>query len=62
MQLSHHNIQNKSFTHNSIQDELFGDCSRMEVAKSPLHKLSHICYNDETWHSYTLPKEDPKNI
>ena len=19
-------------------------------------------YNDETWHSYTLPKEDPKNI
>ena len=18
-------------------------------------------YNDETWHSYTLPKEDPKN-
>ena len=18
--------------------------------------------NDETWHSYTLPKEDPKNI
>ena len=24
------------------------------VAKSP--------YNDETWHSYTLPKEDRKNI
>ena len=24
--------------------------------------LSHISYNDETWHSYTLPKEDPKNI
>ena len=20
------------------------------------------CYNDETWHSYILPKEDPKNI
>ena len=20
------------------------------------------CYNDEIWHSYTLPKEDPKNI
>ena len=19
-------------------------------------------YNDETWHSYTLPKEDPKNV
>ena len=24
--------------------------------------LSHISYNDETWHSYTLLKEDPKNI
>ena len=24
--------------------------------------LSHISYNDETWHSCTLPKEDPKNI
>ena len=22
--------------------------------------LSHISYNDETWHSYTLPKEGPK--
>ena len=21
---------------------------------------SHISYNDETWHSYTLPKKDPK--
>ena len=21
-----------------------------------------ISYNDETWHSYTLPKEDPKTI
>ena len=21
-----------------------------------------ICHNDETWHSYTSPKEDPKNI
>ena len=20
------------------------------------------CYNDETWHSYILPKEDPENI
>ena len=24
--------------------------------------FSHIFYNDETWHSYALPKEDPKNI
>ena len=23
--------------------------------------LSLISYNDETWHSYTLPKKDPKN-
>ena len=23
--------------------------------------LSHISYIDETWHSYTLPKEDKKN-
>ena len=22
--------------------------------------MSHISYNDETWHSYILPKEDPK--
>ena len=24
--------------------------------------LSHIPYNDETWHSYTLSEEDLKNI
>ena len=24
--------------------------------------LSHIPYNHETWHIYTLPKEDPRNI
>ena len=29
---------------------------------SPSLNLSHISYNHETWHSYTLPKEDPKNI
>ena len=22
----------------------------------------HISYNNETWHSYTLPKEDSKNV
>ena len=33
------------------------------IKKAPPPKnLSHISYNDETWHSYTLPKEDPKNI
>ena len=26
----------------------------------PLYNLSHISYIDGTWHSYTLPKEDPK--
>ena len=34
----------------------------MEGAKKaprPLN-LSHISSNDETWHIYTLPKEDPK--
>ena len=32
-------------------------------AKSfPLPTISHISYNDETTHTYTLPKEDPKNI
>ena len=24
--------------------------------------LSHVSYNDETWHNYKLPKENPKNI
>ena len=28
----------------------------------PLWNLSHISYNDETWLSYTSPKEVPKNI
>ena len=26
------------------------------------YNLPHKSYNDETWHSYTLPKEDPKNV
>ena len=26
----------------------------------PLQNMSHISCIDETWHSYTLPKEDPK--
>ena len=28
----------------------------------PFQNLSHISCNDETWHTYILPKEDPKNI
>ena len=28
-------------------------------AKKPFRtKFRHISYNDETWHKYTLPKED----
>ena len=33
------------------------------VKDSPVAKnLLEIPHNDETWYSYTLPKEDPKNI
>ena len=28
--------------------------------KGPFPKISHTSCNDETWHSYTLPKEDPE--
>ena len=45
---------------NPIQDGHFRGCSRMGGSKSPHTSLSHISCNDETWHSYTLPKEDPK--
>ena len=41
---------------------LFGAAHGWRGAKSPLSlKSVHISYNDETWYSYTLPKEDPKN-
>ena len=26
-----------------------------------LPKMSYISYDDDTWQSYTLPKEDPKS-
>ena len=35
---------------------------RMGIFGAAHRNLSHISYNDETWHGYTLPKEDPKNI
>ena len=48
---------------NPIQDGLFRGCSRMGggglFGPPPLNP-PHISYNDETWHSYTLPKEDAK--
>ena len=47
---------------NPIQDGLFRGCSRMGGRGALCPPLSHISYNEETWHSYTLPKEDPKNI
>ena len=45
---------------NSIKDEPFTGSPRMvgEAKNSPPPwNLSHISYNDETWHSYTLPKK-----
>ena len=38
--------------------DIFGAAHGWGGAKN----LSHKSYNDETWHSYTLPKDDPKNI
>ena len=35
-------------------------CGCMENRSTPWN-ISHISYNDETCHSYTSPKEDPKN-
>ena len=53
---------------NPIQDNPFQGCSRIVVGgegnqKSPLSlkPVKHIL-NDETWHTYALPKEDTKNI
>ena len=48
---------------NPIQDGHFAVCYRMGGSKrSPfLKSVSHISYNDETWHNYTLPKDNPKN-
>ena len=30
--------------------------------RPPLQNLSHISYNDKTWRSFTLPKENLTNI
>ena len=55
---------------NPIKDEYFraahrrggGGVGRRGGGEGPPPKnLSHISHNDETWHSYSLPKEDPKN-
>ena len=42
---------------------LFGAAHGWGKQKGPsLENLSHIFYNDETCHSYTLPKENLENI
>ena len=45
---------------NPIQDGLFRGCSRM--AKNDLPKICHTYPTMMKLGSYTLPKEDPKNI
>ena len=49
---------------NPVQDGHFRGCSLMGYPKKapPPQNLSHISYNDETWHRYTLPKEDFKKV
>ena len=52
---------------NPIQDGLFWGWSRMvgrrDKKASPLKSAFPLkSYNVETWHTYTLPKENPKNI
>ena len=53
-----------SLTVNPIQERTFrvGGFQGWGVQKCPALNLSHISYNDETLHSYTLAKEDPKNM
>ena len=42
---------------------LFGAAHGCGDQKGPLsYNLSHISYNDETWHTYTLPKQEQKSI
>ena len=45
-----------------LRMDLFGSAHGGREAKRPpsLKSVTNI-YNDETWHSYTLPKQDPKN-
>ena len=47
---------------NPAQDGPIWGFSRMGVGQkdSPSLNLSRISYNDETWHSYALPKEHTK--
>ena len=47
---------------NLIQDGPFWGCSLLGGKKPSPQNLSRLSYNDETWQSYTLPKENPKNL
>ena len=49
---------------NPIKDELFRGCSITDGGEEApsLKYVTHIPNNDETWHSYTLPKKDQTNI
>ena len=59
MQLSHHDIQNKNLTFNSIQDWLFGGLfTDSKEKKAPLPKLCHTYPTMMKLDSYTLPMED----
>ena len=46
---------------NLIQDGLFCGCSKMGVLKDLLN-LTSVTPIPQYWITYTLPKEDPKNI
>ena len=60
---THEQLRILPVTIDTIQGWHFRGCLRMGgCQKGPLPKIVHISYNDETWHSYILPKEDPKNI
>ena len=51
-----------SYGFKPIQDGPFWGCSPMGGGKKArLPKICHTSYNNETWHSYNLPKEDPKS-
>ena len=51
-----------SFSLNPIQMGIFGAAhGGGGRGGGGAKKGGHISYNNETWHSYTLPK-DPKNI
>ena len=55
----------QSLFFNPIQDGLFSGLLTDGGGggkRPPPENLPHISNNDETWPSYTLPKEDPKII